>query len=521
MSVIVCYNRRIAGKVRQFTLKTLGHSSDSDQLNQWCAEGKRWIDEHRQQERNRVSTPGESAMTPSSVNVFNLREESRLNVGIHDIFGKLYDELGFHELLSKQPQETLRQVLYSRLLEPSSKLRASQIVDNYFGEEIPVDRIYRMMDGLIKSSDVIERKIFDGTERVLQGKISLVLFDVTTLSFETISEDDLRAFGFSKDFKFNTTQVVLALATTKEGLPVGYRLFPGNTAESKTLIASIEAWKNHIPIEEVTVVGDRAMMSEANLSALEAAGFTYVVAFPLKKLTKKHQALVLDKECYHSWSGDEEISRYRILELGQRNLVVSFSQKRAMKDQKDRERAVNKLEKKLSTCKDAKRLINTKGYLKYTAVSGQATASINQEKIAQEAQWDGLHGVITNREVTECNVYQDYRRLWIIEESFRINKHNLKMRPIYHFTPRRIQAHILICYMAFTLVRHVQYHLNKTNNAMSVKRIIEALRNVQASILKDVTSNKSYRMLSSLSDDARIIYENFGVQQSKAVAQVS
>lgn len=84
---------------------------------------------------------------------------------------------------------------------------------------------------------------------------------------------------------------------------------------------------------------------------------------------------------------------------------------------------------------------------------------------------------------TDCNieVYSDYQRLWVIEESFRINKHNLKMRPIYHFTPKRIQAHILLCYMVFILMRHIQLRLQQSKQTMSVARIVDAVRDIQAS----------------------------------------
>lgn len=517
-SVIVCHNHRIDGKVRQITIKTLGHSSDPEQLKHWLEQAVDWV-KANQQEWTLSSKKTRKRMN-HTVNIFNLRETTRINVGVGDLFGKLYQELGFQELLTPAHQETLRQVIYARLLEPSSKLRASQIADNYFGEVVPVDRVYRMMDKLMEAGDVVEQKIFKATERALGEQVSLVLFDVTTLSFETLSEDDLRAFGFSKDFKFNTTQIVLALATTKEGLPIGYRLFPGNTAESKTLITSINEWRKHIPIGDVTIVGDRAMMSEANLEALEAAGFHYVVAFPLRKLSKENQLLVLEPSGYTHQEADNEVTRYRIIKQGNRNLVITYSPKRATKDQKDRDRLIKKLEKKLKACKNVKRLINNKGYLKYTEIAGQASARIDEDKVARDAQWDGLHGVITNKPISGCEVYQDYRRLWVIEESFRINKHNLKMRPIYHFTPRRIKAHILLCYMVFALIRHAQFRLAQANESMSVNRIVEAVRNVQASILHDPTKNKYYRMLSSLNQDARIIYDIFNIEQGLSVIQL-
>lgn len=516
-SVLVCHNVRFGDHVRQQTVKVFGHSANPCELQAWFFQAKRWIAEQGAQWLEQHKKSKVKKHMRQKVTVTNLEEECRINVGIEDIFGRLYREMGFHNLLSKRHQETLRQIIFARLLEPSSKRRLSYVSEKEFAKEIPLDRIYRMMDKLMKESREVENKVFLATEKAVGGKISLMLFDVTTLSFETINEDALRAFGFSKDFKFNTTQVVLALAATQEGLPVGYRLFPGNTAESKTLIESINAWRKHIPIEEVTVIGDRAMMSEENLSALEAAGFYYVVAYPLRKLSQKEQDSILDRGSYIATQTDNEISCYKITEKNNRRIIATYSKKRAQKDCKDRERHIKKLEKKLKTCKDTKRLINNRGYLKYTEIEGKSTAKINEEKILKDAKWDGLHGVITNKPVTGCEIYDEYRRLWVIEESFRINKHNLKMRPIYHFTPNRIQGHILICYMVFTLIRHLQFQLKETSAIMSAFRIIDALRNVQASIMRDVVNGTRYKMLSKLSEDARLIYDTFQIDRGFSV----
>lgn len=179
-------------------------------------------------------------------------------------------------------------------------------------------------------------------------------------------------------------------------------------------IQSINIWRQHIPIDNVTVIGDRAMMSEENLSELEAAGFYYVVAFPLRKLPQKEQIPLLDINSYTAIHADSEISQYKITEKNNRKIISTYSKKRAEKDRKDRDRLVKKLEKKLQNCKDAKRLINNKGYLKYTDISGKSIAKIDEEKILKDAKWDGLHGVITNKPIVGCEIYEEYRRLCLV-----------------------------------------------------------------------------------------------------------
>lgn len=238
-------------------------------------------------------------------------------------------------------------------------------------------------------------------------------------------------------------------------------------------------------------------------------------------LSKEKQKIVLDQSGYIENKVDDEINRYRIIGLEDRHLCVSSSSRRAAKDAKDRERLVSKLKKKLESCKNVKRLINKNGYLKYSEITGQAIDTINEEKINEDSKWDGLHAVITNQSSCNIHIYDNYRRLWVIEESFRINKHNLKMRPIYHFTPQRIQAHILICYMAFTLIRHLQFRLQKSEKSMSVNRIFDAVRDIQAGILVDWVNQNKYRMLSPLSEDGKTIYETLNIEQGLSLVQIT
>jgi transposase len=518
-SVLICHNIRINDKIRQIIVKTIGHSANDEELQDMQLAAMCWISQNKDEWFKGEYVTSRQRIMKHNPSLFNLREEARINVGAHDIFGVLYKHLGFKTLLSPMHQETLKHVLFARLLEPMSKRKISSVSEKQMGVELPLDRIYRMMDALIKEEDDVQQMIFNATNEAVGGKVSLLLFDVTTLWFETVEEDELRAYGYSKDCKFNTTQVVLALATTKEGLPVGYKLFPGNTAESKTLISSIEQWRTYLPIENVTVVGDRAMMSDANLEQLELAGYHYIVACPLRKLSRDKKALILDKDSYVENGSDEAGEKHRIIELDKsRKILVSHSQKRAEKDRKDRERLISKLEKKLGASKNVKRLVNNQGYLKFTDIAGVATANIDQEKVNEDAAWDGIHGVITNKPNVDTFLYAEYRRLWVIEESFRINKHTLQMRPIYHFTPRRIKAHILLCYMVFALIRYVQFKLNKLNYSLSAERIIDAVRSVQASIFVDITNDTRYKMLSKLDEDAQLIYEAFSIERGITVA---
>ena len=123
-----------------------------------------------------------------------------------------------------------------RLANPSSKLKSQSLLEKRYARTHDLDAIYRLMDKLFPQIEALKKLTFEKTKKTIPGTIDLLFFDCTTLYFESTQTDELRAFGYSKDHRFNTTQVVLALATNSDGLPIGYELFEGNKAEVKTLL---------------------------------------------------------------------------------------------------------------------------------------------------------------------------------------------------------------------------------------------------------------------------------------------
>ena len=464
---------------------------------------------------NKESHKESSIEYPMSLNVDlqKLREKNRTVEGFHDVFGKVFRQFGFQNLLSKKQNEVLENVLMARIAMPASKLRTQGILSTDFGHDISLERIYRMMDALIAEKEDVQKRVFAHTEKLCFTEANLLLFDVTTLYFESIETDELRNFGFSKDQKFHMTQVVLALATTGDGLPIGYRLFPGNTAEISTLLTALDEWKKVLSIGKVIFVADRGMMSEKNLVALEEAGVTYVVGSKLKKLSQSLQIQILEGPRQTDENEEQEVQNIDL--KNGRRLVVSHSFKRAEKDRKDRERGIAKVHKRIGKGKNLKQLIPNYGYQKFLKMEGEGQLLIDEKKVLEEEKWDGFHGLITNDiDATSAEILGHYRRLWIIEESFRIQKHNLSVRPIYHFKSERIEAHILICYMAFAMIRSLEFYMEKQQERVTIEEMQQELWRVQSSILKDEETGKQYRIPSSISYKARKIYQVLGLNRS-------
>jgi hypothetical protein len=513
-SVLICETYREGKKIKQRIISFLGVASDPEKLQKLKAEGDAFIKEVKAARANPM--PPTASEVALSLNTY---EVARKNVGIRDTLGKLYDELGFHQILrGKQIGKTLKSVVLARFAEPSSKRKTCSILERRFNEEISSDAIYYMMDALAENLSVSQRTVFKATQEATDGVIDLALFDVTTLHLETTVQDELRDFGYSKDHKTDTTQVTLALATTKTGLPIGYRLFPGNTAEVSTLMDCIQFWRKTLVIRDIIVVGDRGMMSKDNVLQLQAAGLKYIIAYPMKKSSCALKSIILNKANYHKATikNEDHLKQEITLETGER-LIVTFSEKRRAKDAKTREKLIASLQKKLGKAKNAKRLISNKGYLKYTEIDNTVQAQIDEAKITEDAQWDGLHGVLSNTDLLGEEIIERYKNLWVIEEAFRINKHNLKMRPIYHYTPSRIKAHIEICFLTFALIRHAQHRLKQGGLVMSVDDLREALSPLEASILCDRKTGKFYRMPAQMSFQAKQVYTILGREKDLAI----
>ena len=155
-----------------------------------------------------------------------------------------------------------------------------------------------------------------------------------------------------------------------------------------------------------------------------------------------------------------------------------------------------------------KSLLRNFGYKKYIQVSGEATLQIDQKKMQQEERWDGVSGVITNaKDLSPASILYQYSNLWQIESCFRVQKHDLKIRPIYHWTPKRIRTHIAICFIAFSCHQYLAYRLRLQEYTLSIEKIQNSLIHVQMSILKNIDTGYRYGIPSSINDDAKMIYK--------------
>ncbi len=455
--------------------------------------------------------------SPLKVELKALRETQRLISGIHAVYGAVYDALGLPRLLPawryRASHKALFHTVMARLANPDSKRASVRALAADFGVQVSLPQVYRMMDRLDEACIERLNTLAETQARaLLGGPLRVLFFDCTTLYFESFTDDDLKQPGYSKDAKFKECQVLLALAVTDTGLPVRYTVLPGATFEGHSLIPVVKALQTDCRAEDAVIVADRGLLSEANLSALENAGLHYIVGARLKSLPHALQTQVLDEDRYETLTDGD---RLRVLDLphNTRRLVVGCSPVRAEKDRKDRDQAIAKLRKKLAKSNNPKDLLNNYGYKKYLQVNGESTLSVNPDKIAQAQRWDGLHGVITNlpATTTATTILSQYRGLWQVEDTFRVSKHDLKVRPIYHWTPKRIEAHIAIAFMSLLCVRHLQYRMTLQARPVSPDVIRNALVHVQHSVLEHTQTHRRYVIPSAVNETSRQLYKVMGL----------
>ena len=378
----------------------------------------------------------------------------------------------------------------------------------------------------------LNKLAYNTTRKLFNDKIDVIYFDATTIYFESFTEDTgddaIRKNGYSKDLKFNQPQVVLALMVTKEGLPIGYEAFSGDTFDGHTLIPSLKILRDKYNIDRVVYVADSGMFNNKNLEELETLEeneFNYIVGARIKNLSKDMKEKIIDMNNYTELNSEIQVANFT-LENG-RKLVVTHSTKRAKKDYNDRMKGIEKLKKKLEKDKSVKNHLSNQGYKKYLQLSDSSaedrkstkeskcdvTITLDEDKIQADAVWDGLKGVIVNAssELSNDEILTQYNNLWQVEESFRITKHDLKIRPVYHYKPSRVKAHLAISFAAYMLTRYLEHRVRVQYKKLSPNRIRNLLLGVQTSLLVSQEKQIKYALPSNMKIDVKRIYNLMGV----------
>lgn len=395
------------------------------------------------------------------------RSFSRL---LYDTISGVYEKLGFDTAVH---DNVFRDLVIARVIEPSSKLDTIRIL-NELGLKAPSNSaIHRSLD---RAADQGYRDQLSAACVQFRGveQLTLVLYDVTTLFFQVEKEDDYRKPGLSKERRLEP-QIVIGLLVDERGFPLQVHSFEGNMAETLTLVPVLDAFRAQHPDVVVSVACDAGMLSAKNLTALEAAGYGFIVGSRIAKTPYdiaqyQHQGGVLaDGQIFETmqWFGRGDTRR-------QRRVVYQYREKRARLDLRNIDKQVAKAQRVV----DGKSPVKKGRFLKIVG----ADKSVDEQLVESARQRAGIKGYVTNLPMLTVpaeTVIDAYHQLFNVEASFRMAKSDLKARPIYHRVREKIEAHLTIVFAAIAVSRYVQ-----EQTGVSIKRFVRALAPLRDAVIE-------------------------------------
>ena len=448
-----------------------------------------------------IDFEGVAVSRKSDIDRFVDRIDSASINGTYMLLSQVYDLVGFNRI----EDEILRHLVIARICQPASKLATTAYLRSYYKEDVHLSRICRYMDKLYnRQMERVQEISIAHTRQIMGGSIGLLFYDVTTLYFETAPEDDMRQAGFSKDGKTSEAQVVLGLLVSKDGYPLSYSIFNGSQYEGYTMIPVIDDFVHRFSLKDFVVVADSGLMSERNVKLLRSAGYKYIVGARIKSEDSATKDWILSLE-------KEDGVEYECLRPDGDRLIVSYSSSRAANNAKNRDKGVERLQKSYRSGILTKANINRRGYNKFLEISGDVQVRINPEKIAGDKRWDGLKGYVTNTDLAAGEVINQYHGLWVVERAFRISKGNLEMRPIFHFTERRIEAHVCICFAAYKVYKELERIIKLSGIGLSVDKVIDIAKTIISIDIKTDGVNGTARRTLFLTEEQKIIQPLFNL----------
>ncbi len=470
--------RKVHGKRK--CVKVMGCSSDAEEIGLLIKRGNRWIEEH--QRGVPLFEFDDEAVAYDKV-LASLRQSQLRLVGPELVYGTLFDRIGYDRVKTAN-NALFRALVVTRLYHPGSKLRTAEYMERFMHQSYSSDAIYRFLDELCTRGKTaeqvreatddgvgvkwqVEQVAFEHTKAVMGGQVTVAFYDTSTLYFES-QEDDVRVPGYSKDGKNENPQVVPGLLVGTGGNPIGYELHKGNQYEGSTLLPIVKKLEKRFDLSHPVIIADSGLLSAKNIEQLEEEGYEYIVGARVRSMSKADKEAVLKLGLK-----DGEL---KSLTIKGRRHVISMSGNRAKKDARDREKGVKRLEKRFANGKITKASVNNRGYNRFLTLQGETTVTIDLDKIAEDARLDGLKGYVTNNKIKDKDIVENYRNLSFIERAFRMNKTDLAIRPIYHRLFNRIEAHVCICFTAYTILLELERTLDKTADKKNNKADITIYR---------------------------------------------
>lgn len=430
-----------------------------------------------------------------------------------------------------------RLLVCERIVGPGSKLSAWRNRGRYFFRcGFSDDDVYRALDGIAAARDVVVSAMNRSIARAGIRDLSCVYYDVTNYHFETDGEDGLRRKGVSKEHRPDPI-VQMGLLQDAAGIPIAYRVFPGNAADCQTMMPVLADMKRDRGLERVVAVADKGLNCSDNIAAAAASGDGFVFSQSVRG-TKSDAALkawVLDGAGYKAKTEDgcrfksKSKQGFKTVHLKAADTasgkpedvqvdvkyVAFWSEKYERRARHDRERAIEKAGRLVAspgaytkaTSHGAAQYVRNLAFDKETGeVVGGRKLEVDWEAVAEAERYDGYYLIVTSETGwDDGRVIDTYRELWRIEESFKVTKSELETRPVYVWTPDHIEAHFLTCYIALVILRLLQFA-----SGLPCSRIREEIASMNC-----VSVDANWWVCGHRTDDSDKLVEAVGLEELK------
>jgi len=399
-----------------------------------------------------------------------------------------------------------------RLFAPGSDRAAEKWKDDYTIEgvaDLDLHHLYRAMawlgevlpsaqqDGATPfaprtNKDLIEEALF-ARRRDLFSDLDIVFFDTTSIYFEGEGGQTIGQRGHSKDHRPDLKQMVVGMVLDRNGNPVCSELWPGNTADVKSLVPIVERLQKRFGIGSVSIVADRGMISAETVKEVELRKWSYILGVRMRSSTEAKAVVARAgryAEVHPKSDNREDPSPLKVKEVwveDARRYVVCVNEDQATKDRHDREAVVAALRDALR--QGDKSLVGNKGYRKYLRAGGKQFA-VDEDKIEEEARYDGKWVLTTNMDLPASEVALKYKQLWMVEDVFRSMKSLLDTRPIYHKCDETIRGHVFCSFLALLLRKELEDRLAHKEWKLEWADVIRDLNNLIE--MEVAISGKSY-----------------------------
>jgi hypothetical protein len=384
----------------------------------------------------------------------------------------------------------------------------------FLGEPLQEGEGTRVLNTPRCIKDRIEEELFE-PRRDLFSTLDLVFFDTTSIYFEGQGGQELGQYGHSKDHRPDLRQMVVGLVLDVEGRPLCCELWPGNTADVKTLLPVVERLRQRFRVRRVIIVADRGMISAETIAALESQDLDcdYILGARMRAVKEVSERVLADRGRYQEVTPERQHSKdpsplkVKEVNIEDHRYIVCLNEEQRRKDQADREAILEALREQLQ--RGDKDLIGNKGYRKYLRVTPGEHFTIDEQKIKEEARYDGKWVLQTNLADESQIIALAYKELWMVENLFRTMKSILETRPIYHKRDETIRGHVFCCFLALLLKRTLEERLEAKGQVWEWAEVLRGLDNLQE--VEALFQGKRFVLRSQLVGDAHKAFMAAGV----------